>query len=121
MCSCIAPSRSWDDNVFCKMSGQQLGLKLGVSAAAGTMAPFNFTQRASSRTAIARQPEELKMDKLDLSTAALPGAGPKDSALKDAQAQAPGSRYSGKMSQAHGTFEPSKAFVRQLASKSEYR
>ena len=61
------------------------------------------------------------MDKLDLSTALVPGAGPKDSALKDAQAQAPGSRYSGKMSQAQGTFEPSKAFVRQLASKSEYR
>lgn len=81
------------------------------------MAPFNFTQRSSSRTSIARQHEDLKMDKLDLSTPTAPAG----TTMKEAQSQAPGSRFGGKMSQVHGTFEPSKAFVRQLASKSEYR
>ena len=77
------------------------------------MAPFNFAQRSSSRTAIKMQPEELKMDKLSLSSPTAPSS----TALKEA----PGSRFGGKMSQSHGTFEPSKAFVRQLAAKSEYR
>ena len=86
-------------------------------ACAGNMAPFNFTQRSSSRTAIKMQPEDLKMDKLDLSTPTAPSS----TALKEAQMQAPGSRFGGKMSQSHGTFEPSKAFVRQLAAKSDYR
>lgn len=93
---------------------QQLGMDPSSCAAAGTMAPFNFTQRSSSRTAIKVHPEDsLKMDKLDLSTPTAP--------VKEAQLQAPGSRFSGKMGASHGTFEPSKAFVRQLAAKSEYR
>ncbi len=93
---------------------QQLDVKPSSRAAAGTMAPFSFTQRSSSRTAIKVHPEDsLKLDKLDLST---PTA-----TVKEAQLQAPGSRYSGKMGASHGTFEPSKAFVRQLAAKSEYR
>ena len=92
-------------------------LKICCCPLAGTMAPFNFTQRASSRTAIKMQPEDLKMDKLDLSTPTAPSS----TFPKDAQMQAPGSRFGGKMSQSHGTFEPSKAFVRQLAAKSDYR
>ncbi|CAL5222727.1 g5133 [Coccomyxa viridis] len=104
-------SRQWDSlrkNTCCEPS---------VNRRVGTMAPFNFTQRASSRTAIKMQPEDLKMDKLDLSTPTAPSS----TALREAQMQAPGSRFGGKMSQAHGTFEPSKAFVRQLAAKSDYR
>ena len=96
---------------------EQLSLRACSCASAGIMAPFNFTQRASSRTAIKMQPEDLKMDKLDLSTPTAPSS----TALKEAQLQAPGSRFGGKMSQSHGTFEPSKAFVRQLAAKSDYR
>ena len=96
---------------------EQLILKTRSFCLAGTMAPFNFTQRASSRTAIKMQPEDLKMDKLDLSTPTAPSS----TFPKDAQMQAPGSRFGGKTSQSHGTFEPSKAFVRQLAAKSDYR
>ena len=96
---------------------EQLSLRDCSCASAGIMAPFNFTQRASSRTAIKMQSEDLKMDKLDLSTPTAPSS----TALKEAQLNGHGSRFGGKMSQSQGTFEPSKAFVRQLAAKSDYR
>lgn len=115
LCERLADTCS--DKCILQDAKEQLVLRACSFATAGTMAPFNFTQRASSRTAIKMQPEDLRMDKLDLSTPTAPSS----TALKEAQMQAPGSRFGGKMSQAHGTFEPSKAFVRQLAAKSDYR
>ena len=77
------------------------------------MAPFNFAQRSSSRTAVhAPATADLKVQNLDLNAS----SGIKEASLPPAPA-----RYGGKPSHLSGSFEPSKAFVRQLATKSEYR
>lgn len=76
------------------------------------MAPFNFAQRSSSRTAAhAPVSAELKVQNLDLNA----------SSVKEASLPPSAARYSSKPPHLSGTFEPSKAFVRQLATKSEYR
>lgn len=56
--------------------------------------------------------KDLKLEKMDLNAP----VGVKDAGLPPAAA-----RYGGKGLHLGGTFEPSKAFVRQLANKSEYR
>ncbi len=77
------------------------------------MAPFNFAQRSSSRTAMPREDHtELKLEKMDLHAPV---------SVKEAGLPPAAGRYAGKPPHLSGTFEPSKAFVRQLATKSEYR
>ena len=77
------------------------------------MAPFNFAQRSSSRTAMPRDDHsDLKLEKMDLHAPV---------SAKEAGLPPAAGRYAGKPSHLSGTFEPSKAFVRQLATKSEYR
>lgn len=77
------------------------------------MAPFNFAQRSSSRTAMPREDHtELKLEKLDLHAPV---------SVKETGLPPAAGRYAGKPPHLSGTFEPSKAFVRQLATKSEYR
>ncbi len=76
------------------------------------MAPFNFAQRSSSRTAAhAPVQAELKVQNLDLNA----------SSVKEASLPPSNARYSSKPPHLSGTFEPSKAFVRQLSTKAEYR
>ncbi|CAL8461977.1 g1508 [Coccomyxa elongata] len=77
------------------------------------MAPFNFAQRSSSRTAMPREDHtELKLEKMDLHAPV---------SVKETGLPPAAGRYAGKPPHLSGTFEPSKAFVRQLATKSEYR
>jgi hypothetical protein len=75
------------------------------------MAPFNFAQRSSSRTAVHAPTVDLKVQNLDLNA----------SSIKEASLPPAPARYGGKPPHLSGSFEPSKAFVRQLATKSEYR
>lgn len=77
------------------------------------MAPFNFAQRSSSRTAMPRDDHtDLKLEKMDLHAPV---------STKEAGLPPAAGRYAGKPPHLSGTFEPSKAFVRQLATKAEYR
>ncbi len=80
------------------------------------MAPFNFIPRSSSlsrsqlpRADLTTGPEQVKVEQAEPynkpdAYASLPPQGPRAAAKST-----------------HATFEPSKAFVRQLTTKSEYR
>jgi hypothetical protein len=56
--------------------------------------------------------KDLKLEKLELNA---------PTSVKDAGLPPAGARYGGKPLHLSGTFEPSKAFVRNLATKSDYR
>ena len=101
----------YQDKDFSCFQFQQLESFSGVQEY--KMAPFNFAQRSSSRTAMPRDDHsDLKLEKMDLHAPV---------STKDAGLPPAAGRYAGKPPHLSGTFEPSKAFVRQLATKSEYR